>query len=142
MFANWCILKGIPPLPVAPATVAAFIADCTPLGVEKVWEAVRGISIAHLSQGLADPTAGGQAALAMNALSRIDPPRSWPKDEKARFFALPYDLQVYMHKREGQRDKAVKQAQDAAATARKEQTDGTQPNTTDRGTDQAIAGRA
>lgn len=116
-FANWCMLKGIAPLPAPPAAVAAFIADCTLLGAECVWQSLQEVSRAHVDHGYADPTLGGPAALAMNALSSIEPPRSWAKEERHLFYALPFDLQKYIVEREAQRDRAVRRAQNAAATA-------------------------
>jgi hypothetical protein len=71
-----------------------------------------------VSLELADPTLGGVAAAAINDLAGIDPPRSWPHDRKQRFGSLPYDLQVYVASHEAQREKALRRAQNEAATAR------------------------
>ena len=57
-------------------------------------------------------------AEAMNELAKIDPPRAWPKAEKARFKLLPYDLQVYFAAHEDKRDKEIRRAQNEAANAR------------------------
>jgi hypothetical protein len=120
-FEKWCIPRQINPLPVAPAYVAAFIRDSQPvLPFEKVWETVQEISRSHLENGLADPTAGGPVAEAINAISRIEPPRSWPKAEKEMFLRLPYDLQKYWHDRSKETDRAVGRAHNEAARARQE----------------------
>jgi hypothetical protein len=120
VFGKWCILKGVPALPASPAAVAAFVRDCEPLiPVDKIWEAVSEVSQSHLSNGLADPTAGGQVASAMSAMARIDPPRSWPDPLKTRFKSLPYDLQIYVERHEREREKAVRRAQNEAATAKR-----------------------
>ncbi len=118
MFAKWCELHGLSPYPAAPAHVARFVMDCAPLGIERLWPAVQDISRLHVSAGLADPTLGGAAAAAISDLARIDPPRSWPNDRKLRFRSLPYDLQVYVAAHEAQREKALRRAQNEAATAR------------------------
>lgn len=76
------------------------------------------ISKAHSSLGLADPTLGGVAAAALNEIGGISPPRSWPNDRKQRFALLPYDLQVYVAAHEVRREKALRRAQNEAATAR------------------------
>ena len=110
-FENWCGLRGVPSLPATPADVARFITDCAPLGIEKLWPIVQEISRAHYLVGLADPTLGGWAAQAVSDIAKIDPPRSWPKDQKARFLQLPYDLQLYVCKREEQREKEIRRAQ-------------------------------
>jgi hypothetical protein len=118
LFGNWCELNGIASCPAAPAAVARFVTDCASLGMERLWPAVQEISRLHVSLGLADPTLGGVAAAAINAVSDIDPPRSWPNDRKQRFKSLPYDLQVYVLSHEAQREKALRRAQNEAATLR------------------------
>jgi hypothetical protein len=109
-FENWCILHGVQPLPAAPADVARFIADCAPLGMEKIWPLVVEISKAHSLAGLADPTLGGAAAGAVNAIAEVAPPKSWPKENKLRFLSLPYDLQIYMAAHEDKRDVEIRKA--------------------------------
>ena len=115
MFARWCELNGVSPYPAAPAAVARFIIDCAALGIERLWPAVQEISKAHVARGLADPTLGGVAAIAISDIAGIAPPRSWPADRKQRFKLLPYDLQVYIAAHEAQREKALRCAQNAAA---------------------------
>lgn len=118
MFTRWCELNGVVCFPAAPADVARFVTDCAALGIERLWPAVQDISRAHASSGLADPTLGGVAAAAINTIAGIAAPRSWPDAQKARFKALPYDLQLFVAAHETQRDKAVRRAQNAAAIAR------------------------
>jgi hypothetical protein len=118
MFVKWCELHEMSPCPAAPALVARFIADCAPLGIQRLWPAVQEISRLHVSIGLADPTLGGAAAAAIGELAGIDPPRVWPADQKQRFKSLPYDVQLYVVNHEMQREKAVRRAQNEAASAR------------------------
>jgi hypothetical protein len=118
MFVKWCELNGLSPCPAAPAHVARFVVDCAPLGIERLWPAIQDISRLHVSVGLADPTLGGVAAEAISDLAEIDPPRSWPAGHKQRFKSLPYDLQVYVAAHEAQREKALRRAQNEAASLR------------------------
>lgn len=118
MFARWCELNGVCACPAAPAMVAWFVTDCASLGIEKLWPAVQEISTMHVSWGMADPTLGGVAAAAISGVGGIAPPRSWPNDHKQRFESLPYDLQVYVADHEAQREKALRRAQNEAASAR------------------------
>ncbi len=120
MFAKWCELNGVSSCPAAPATVARFVTDCAGLGIEWLWPAVQEISTLHHSLGLADPTLGGAAAGAISDLAGIPPPRSWPGDSKERFRSLPYDLQVYVAAHETRRERALRRAQNEAASARQE----------------------
>lgn len=120
-FGRWCMQRNVRALPAAPQHVAAFVRDCEPLvAMPKIWEAVQEISRSHLTNGFADPTVGGAVADVINAIAKIDPPRSWPKEQKARFSALPYDLQVFFAAHERQREKELRRAQNGAATARQE----------------------
>jgi hypothetical protein len=118
MFVKWCELNGLSSCPAAPAVVARFIADCAPLGIERLWPAIQDISTLHVSIGLADPTLGGAAAAAVSELARIDPPRAWPADQKQRFKSLPYDVQLYLADHEVRRERALRRAQNEAAGAR------------------------
>jgi hypothetical protein len=118
MFARWCEMNRASFCPAAPADVARFVADCASLGIERLWPAVQDISRAHVALGLADPTLGGVAAVSIGDVAGIDPPRSWPDDGKQRFKSLPYDLQVYVAAHEAQREKALRRAQNEAASAR------------------------
>jgi hypothetical protein len=118
MFTKWCELNGVSACPAAPADVARFVIDCAALGIERLWPAVEEISKMHVVLGLADPTLGGAAAAAINEVANIAPPRSWPGEQKARFKALPFDLQQYVAAHEVQRDRVIRRAQNEAANAR------------------------
>ena len=72
----------------------------------------------HTSLGLADPTLGSPAAEAMSVVAAIPPPRSWPARFKQRFGGLPYDLQAYLAAHETQRERALRRAQNEAASAK------------------------
>ena len=72
----------------------------------------------HVSLGLADPTLGGVAAGAISAIAAISPPRSWPGRFKQRFDALPYDFQIHLASHEAQRERALRRAQNEAASTR------------------------
>ena len=105
-------------MPTAPSAVARFVADIAPAGIEKVWQEVSAVSRAHYLIGLADPTSAGPVSAALNAIARIDPPRSWPKEHKFRFTALPYDLQVYVAGHEKRRETEIRRAHNEAAMAK------------------------
>jgi hypothetical protein len=58
----------------------------------------------------------------MNHIAKLDPPRSWPKQHKARFETMPYDMQVYVAGHEARREKEIRRAHNEAATARRKLT--------------------
>ncbi|MET4801522.1 hypothetical protein [Bradyrhizobium sp. LB11.1] len=116
VFVRWCDLHNLIACPAAPSSVARFVDDCASLGVDRLWSAVQEISRMHASLGLADPTLGGPGAAAMSAVAAVDPPRSWPGRFKERFGTLPYDIQAYLASHEAQRERALRRAQNEAAS--------------------------
>ena len=136
MFARWCDLSGASFCPATPAMVTRFVADCAALGIARLWPAVQEISRLHMSAGLADPTLGGTVAKAINDVARIDPPRSWPSEQKHKFKLLPHDIQAFVAAHEQQREKALRRAQNDAAAARREVVNSeTPPTKPDKGAD-------
>jgi hypothetical protein len=64
----------------------------------------------------AQPSGEAEAAPEPEAeLSPIEPPRSWSKDEKERFKALPRETQEYLAERETERDREIRRTQNEAA---------------------------
>jgi hypothetical protein len=124
MFADWCRLRGVPSLPAPPSVVAAFVADVAALGPERVFAALQEVSRSHSELDYSDPTRAPTVSREMNAISGIEPPRSWPKEHHHRFYELPWDLQRYVLEREKDRDRAVTRAMNAAAAARQGKNDG------------------
>jgi hypothetical protein len=120
MFEKWAALNGIKAHGASPTIIARFVADIAPMGISKVWRAVQEISRAHYTIGLADPTLGGPVAAAVNEISKIAPPRSWPKDDQVRFLTLPYDVQIIVEKRERDRDNQVRTMQNEFSKLKKE----------------------
>jgi hypothetical protein len=108
---RWCEVNGRSPAPAAPADIAAFVEDIAELGIERVWPIIQSISAAHAQFGLADPTRTSRVSLAINAVSKIEPPRSWPKEEHELFLQLPYDVQKVVLRREAERDRQVRKVQ-------------------------------
>jgi hypothetical protein len=50
---------------------------------------------------------------------KIEPPRSWTKDDRVEFFRLPVTAQAIVVRRQGERDKAFAQATQKLADQRK-----------------------
>jgi hypothetical protein len=119
-FGRWCIINKRPPLPASPADVARFIRDCEPIAsLAEIWKFISEISVSHLENNLADPTAGGQPSVALNAISKLDAPRSWPKAMKERFKDIPHDVQSYLVESSGKREAELRRSQNEAGDARR-----------------------
>jgi hypothetical protein len=130
MFEKWCSLRGEQAIPASPTIIARFIADVAPMGIDRVWPAVLEISRAHYTIGLPDPTNSFPVTTAVNELSKIEPPRSWPAEEKARFLTLPFDIQSILLKRQNDFDREVKHMHTKFAELKKEY-HAASPTTTD-----------
>ncbi|MGX1363681.1 hypothetical protein AB7M46_008738 [Bradyrhizobium elkanii] len=117
-FHNWCRLMGHHPLPAAPLTVAAFIGDQGGLKPDLLSAEVAAIDEQHQALGYAPPGRSDVALKAFAAVHPVEPPRSWPKEEKRRFLELPHDLQVYFAEHEDRREKEIKRVFSEAAVAR------------------------
>jgi hypothetical protein len=118
-FIKWCDGKGLPWRPATPAAVALWIFEHAAMGVDALLAEIAKISAAHASRGMADPTLSWAPTAALNAIIKIDPPRSWPKEDRPMWVALPYAVQQRITKRESERDTMVRRCQNEAADARK-----------------------
>jgi hypothetical protein len=123
-FAAWCEVMNVRSCPARPAVLASFIVDLSAtMPSADLIQAAADIANWHVLFGLANPAATPIVLAALNEIATIEPPRSWPKREKHRFRALPQDLQVYIAKREKERDLALRRAQNTAAGSKRKRTD-------------------
>jgi hypothetical protein len=110
-FSAWCGGKSARKLPAKPATVAAYVLDSAAMGVpaEAILAVLRAIDVAHDHYALSSPvhTALTQAALEQIAPSP-EPPRSWGRDQRAAWAALPIQVRGIITARERERDTALK----------------------------------
>jgi len=123
MFERWCLLNGEKPYGASPETVVRFINEISSLGISHVWQAVLEISRMHYGSSLNDPTLSGLVTNAINKISGIQPPRSWPPAEKHRFLSLPFDIQLIISKREADRDREVRQLQNEFAQLKRKESE-------------------
>lgn len=117
-FRTWCAVMSHHHLPATPFVVAAFIGDNGGLRPDELFAEVAAIDEQHQALGYAPPGRSDVALKAFNAVHPIEPPRSWPKEEKRRFLELPHDLQVYFAEHEERRQKEICRALSEAALAR------------------------
>lgn len=121
-FAAWCEMMNVRSCPARPAVLAGFIVELSrTIPAADLVKAATDIADWHLLFGLANPSATPIVLAALDKIATVDPPRSWPKEQKHRFRALPHDLQVYIAKREKERDRALRRAQNTAASQRTSQ---------------------
>jgi hypothetical protein len=131
LFERYCALHGHQPYGATNETVARFVADIAPMGIEQVWEALREVSRSHYVHNLFDPTLGETVAAALNNIAKVDPPRSWPKDLHERFKMLPHEIQHWLARRQAADDRLIRNLQNELAQLRKkENADGVQVSST------------
>jgi hypothetical protein len=131
-FACWCEMMNVRSCPTRPAVLACFIVKMSAtIPAAELLRAVTDIADWNLSFGLANPAATPTVLAALNEIVTVEPPRSWPTEQKMRFRALPHDLQSYIAEREKDRDLVVRRAQNAAADARRKLTIATTGATTE-----------
>jgi hypothetical protein len=130
---EWCSINGVCPAPAAPADIARFVNDVAGLGIECVWAIVQEISQAHQRFNLSDPTRTDVVAHAVNVISKLVAPRSWPKEDHELFMLLPYDVQLVVARRESARDRELRRLQNENAQLRKEQDAKSTPQSDDAG---------
>jgi hypothetical protein len=130
IFSDWCSLRGEQAIPASPTIIARFIKDVAPMGIDRVWPAILEISRAHYVITLPDPTLSYPVTTAINELSKIEPPRSWPAQEKTRFMTLPFDIQLTISKREADRDKQIRQMQNEFAAIKRKESEHASDKTT------------
>ena len=77
--------------------------------------ALLAIEAAHDRHSLANPVRTAIVRVELNAIVKVDPPRSWPKKEKAMFALLPLDIKSIIALREEQRDNELRRLQSKVA---------------------------
>jgi hypothetical protein len=122
-FAAWCEMMNVRSCPARPAVLAGFIVELSrTIPATDLIKAAADIADWHVLFGLANPAATPIVHAALDDIATVEPPRSWPKEQKNRFRALPHDLQVYIAKREKERDRVLRRAQNAVARDRQKHT--------------------
>src|SRR5262245_16704461 len=90
-FASWCEAHGVRSCPARPTTVATWITERARDGVssELILRTLEAIATQHNSHALANPTTAYVVRAALEPIITVEPPRSWPREDKARFAMLP-----------------------------------------------------
>jgi hypothetical protein len=125
VFGKWCEAKSVRQCAAKPKTVAAFVLDQHGLGatVQHILAMLEAIEVLHDSyHGLSNPTRTAVVRAALDQIVRVDPPRSWPKEQKAEFCRLPPDIRYIIAKRENERQRELRRLQNEAAAKRKSET--------------------
>jgi hypothetical protein len=133
-FVEWCNRNVVRYCAAKPATVAAFVFEYHKIGAsdDALMSVLEAIGKLHDAYQLANPVATDPVVRALDRTLKTEPPRSWPRDDKARFSQLPKAIQLVIERRERERDKWLRQTQAAAANEKKKPSN-TEAKKTDEG---------
>jgi hypothetical protein len=110
VFEEFCAKWKVPCLPARPTTCAGFCIQYRGLDADELVEIVAGISRAHQAANFADPTASFECNIVLARFVKIEPPRSWTKEDRVEFFRAPVAIQKIVLRREDERNVGVQRA--------------------------------
>jgi hypothetical protein len=119
VFQEFCAKWKVPCLPARPTTCAGFAIQYRGLDAAELVEIMAGISRAHQAANFADPTASFECNVVLARFVKIEPPRSWTKEDRVEFLALPATVQKIVLRREEERDAGQQRALQKLADERK-----------------------
>jgi hypothetical protein len=121
-FLKWCDGLNVHHLPATPTTCAAFILSQHKVGFapERIAAEARAIELLHDHYGLANPLQTRAARWALEQVLKIEPPRSWPKEEKVMFMHLPVQIRNVIANREQNRETHLRRSQNEIAAIKKQ----------------------
>jgi hypothetical protein len=113
-FVRWCENQRVRSCPALPTTVAAFWQAQKDRGI-KPYETLLAIEGLHLFAGMANPVQTPVVRSVTESTTPVEAPRSWTKVEKDEFKLLPRHVQEVVSRREFDREKTMRRAQNDAA---------------------------
>jgi hypothetical protein len=131
LFAHWCERHSVRACAAKPTTIAQWVLDHGHLGADNVMAVLAAIEAIHAHHGLANPTKTPIVSKALEQHFQSEAPRSWKADEKLLFATLPEAVKQVIARRERDRERELRRAQNAAAEAERKlkQTDAAVPAT-------------
>jgi hypothetical protein len=116
-FNHWASKRHARRCPARPATVALFALEQNDMGVacDVILAQLAAIEAMHDKFSLSNPVRTAAVRYAMETIVKADPPRSWPKKDKAAFAMLPSDIRLILAKRQEQMDTEIRRLQSKVA---------------------------
>ena len=119
-FVQWCGRHSVRACAAKPTTVAAWVLDHAGLGADSVMETLAAIETLHNYHGLSLPTKSAVVCKALESAFKAEPPRSWPAADKLLFATLPEAIKQTIGRRERDRERELRRAQNIAAELKKQ----------------------
>jgi hypothetical protein len=121
-FAAWCKSKGVPAWPAAPCTIAAWVQaqDAAGIKPDVILRGVEALEAAHVNQpNWSNPIATPVVREELGRILQMQAPRSWPANDKTKFYSLPPEIQAVILRRDAQDTKVVRRLQNDLANLKK-----------------------
>ena len=89
-FNRWAIARQARRCPAKPTTVALFALEQADMGVpaQQILAQLDAIEKLHDKWSLSNPVRTAIVRAALETIIKVDPPRSWPREDKVRFAQL------------------------------------------------------
>ena len=119
-FNKWASSRSARRCPAKPTTCALFALEQADLGVpvQHIFAQLDAIEKLHNKFGLSNPVRTAIVQAALETIIKVDPPRSWPREDKVRFAQLDPDIRQVIARREADRDRQLRRLQNEAAERR------------------------
>jgi hypothetical protein len=114
-FAQWAADHSVRACPTKPASVAMWVLSHRHLGADAIMDMLAALDAIHSYHGLSTPTHTAIVCRALESAFKAEPPRSWKPAEKLLFAALPEAIKQIIGRRERDRERELRRAQNLAA---------------------------
>jgi hypothetical protein len=120
-FLAWAKEKCVRACPARPSVVAAYVLQEHGLGTpaQQILAILESIVAFHDHHSAPNPAATAVVRHALGEAIHIEPPRSWPKEDKVLFATLPPDIRDVIARREQAREIELRRKQNEVAELRK-----------------------
>jgi hypothetical protein len=130
-FVDWCGARNVRYCPAKPATVAAYVFHQKDSAA--ILEILDAIEKLHDLHRLANPVQTAIVNVVLGHILKDEPPRSWTKEERREWWLLPPTVKAAISRRERDRERELRRAQNLAAELKKQlKTEGIPPSTTEK----------
>jgi hypothetical protein len=125
-FIAWCQGLGVRPVPARPTTIASYLQYTFDLGItlERTLEVLAAIEAMHDCVGASNPVQTAVVSNLLETVLKLEPPRSWKREEQQAWALLPPMVRQAISRREANREKEIRRLQNKTADELKRHTDG------------------
>jgi hypothetical protein len=119
-WAKFCADRNVRACPAKPQTVAMWVLSHRHLGADAIMDMLAALDVLHDHHNLSLPTKSAIVCRALEQVFKAEPPRSWDRESKLLFATLPQTIQQIIGKRERDRERELRRAQNLVAELKKQ----------------------